>query len=105
MATLSVETSESLTEVSFSGDLDIYAVTELYEHQVSKIDISKTLMINLADVSSIDTAGAQLLLYLTNKAQKHGQGAEIMSVSDAAQAFFDSFNFGPHLPFSGLIIA
>jgi len=72
-------------EVRIGSDLTIYTVAEWKETLLSELEGSPALAIDLSDVSELDTAGLQLLLFTGREAQRtgiDGQRLEELEVTD-----------------------
>jgi anti-anti-sigma factor len=59
-------------ELAIEGELSIYRAAELRQWLDAALQAGQTVRIRLADVSEMDTAGAQLLLAAKRLAQQRG---------------------------------
>lgn len=62
--TLSTLNEETGTTVGISGELTIYAVSELLNDFMDIYTNAKQIQLDLSEITAIDTAGAQFLIFL-----------------------------------------
>ncbi len=65
---LDINQTEQGVEVNICGELNIYTATQLKDELLTLLRSSPTLMVNLGQVSDIDTAGLQILIMLKKEA-------------------------------------
>jgi anti-sigma B factor antagonist len=65
---LKIEKKDESTHITIDGDLNIYTVRDAYNSLSEERDIfAQELVLDLALVGDLDTAGVQLILYLRKK--------------------------------------
>lgn len=84
-------------EVRIGGDLTIYTVAEWKETLLSELEHSPALAIDLSDVSELDTAGLQLLLFTGREAQRIGKTLTLLSPSNAVMQVMQLCNVDSQL--------
>lgn len=70
------------------GDLTIRRVQEMKDVILARLDQSQALEVDLAGVTEIDTAGAQLLLLARRAAQTSGKELRLAAHSPAVASLF-----------------
>ena len=71
-AVLNITRSEKCVDVSICGELTIYSAAQLKDELLVLLKTSPILMVNLAEVDDIDTAGLQILIMLKKEAKNLG---------------------------------
>ncbi|SFH02883.1 anti-anti-sigma factor [Duganella sp. CF458] len=71
------------------GDLTIRRVQELKDVLLARLAQSQALEVDLAGVTEIDTAGAQLLLLARRAAQVHRKEVRLVAHSPAVASLFE----------------
>jgi len=71
------------------GDLTIRRVQEMKDVLLARLAQSQALEVDLAGVTEIDTAGAQLLLMARRAAQASQKELRLVALSPAVAALFD----------------
>ena len=84
-------------EVRIGSDLTIYTVAEWKETLLSELEGSPALAIDLSDVSELDTAGLQLLLFTGREAQRAGKTLTLLYPSNAVMQLLQLCNVGSQL--------
>ncbi len=91
MYKLDLTPSEHCNHISISGDLSIYTVADIYNELSLDFLSNKNININLENITDFDTAGAQLLVLLTNKVQQSGHSCELNNINQAIKDYFNLF--------------
>lgn len=68
-----------------TGDLTIYTAAECRAQLRHVIDADMDIVLDLSDVSEIDTAGIQLLIQARRECDAHGKPMQFVSPSPAVQ--------------------
>jgi anti-anti-sigma factor len=80
------------TEISISGELNIYCAMELYQEHFKALKFKEVVIIKLAGISEIDTAGAQLLILLFKEIASKKASYTITTSSNAIDEYSQLFN-------------
>jgi anti-anti-sigma factor len=72
-----------------TGELTIYAVAEARARLGEALDQGPGLLLNLAGVEELDTAGLQLLVWLKQEARRRGRTLTLSAHSPAVLEVFD----------------
>jgi len=80
------------TEITISGDLNIYSVMENYQRYFQTVKFKEQVILKLSGVDEVDTAGMQLLIALFKTIKKHGSRYLIQSNSDSINGYSKLFN-------------
>lgn len=92
MSQVDVNEKPDHVHVTFSGELTIYNVSEIFNQKLLAINLDKDLHIELADVLEVDTAGIQLILELVAQCHKSGHSSQLMSTSPVIDDYCQLFN-------------
>ena len=71
------------------GEMNIYTASDQKNQLVSLLDANKNISIDLSNVSEIDTAGIQLLLFAKQESEKRRIQIEIIDFSDEVLEAFE----------------
>lgn len=71
------------------GELTIYTAAALKEKLQEVLDEPRELEIDLASVTEIDTAGAQLLMFVKRERARHGRAVTLSNHSGCVLDAFD----------------
>ncbi len=85
------ESKDSSAVVSFEGEFNIYSATELKNKFTELLDLHEQLIINLNNVTSIDTAGIQVLIFLKKESESHKKKLILQSHNLVVLRFFDLY--------------
>ncbi len=85
------ESKDNAAIVTFEGELNIYSASELKNKFLEFLDSSETLIIDLNDVTSIDTAGIQILIFLKKEADRLKKKLILKSHNQVVLRFFDLY--------------
>lgn len=77
------------TLLFIEGDLTIRRVQEMKEVILARLARSQVLELDLAGITEIDTAGAQLLLMARRAAQASRKEVQLVAPSPAVASLFD----------------
>jgi len=80
------------TEISISGELNIYCAMDVYQEHFEKLKLKEVVVIKLAGVTEIDTAGAQLLILLFREITSNKASYTITATSSAIEEYSHLFN-------------
>ena len=80
---------EGQASFKLEGELNIYSVSEARERLGAALDAQPSLLLNLADVEELDTAGVQLLVWLKQEAKREGKPLSLFAHSPAVVEVFD----------------
>ncbi|WP_286269768.1 STAS domain-containing protein [Thalassotalea hakodatensis] len=80
------------TEIIISGELTIYSVMDIYQEYFKALKFKSLVVLKLAKIEEIDTAGMQLILSLVKTTIEEGKNFQISSTSSAIQDFCQLFN-------------
>lgn len=69
--------------VNIGGDLTIMQIKNIYEEMQQSTNEKESVILNLGEVTSIDTAGLQFIWSIMKEAKKRDQHVEIHDVSPA----------------------
>jgi anti-anti-sigma factor len=87
----------AVQELAIDGELSIYRAAELRQWFDSSLQPGGAVQIDLAEVSEIDTAGAQLLIAARRLAQQRGCTLHYVHHSAPVLALLALFNLGTAL--------
>lgn len=76
---------------SLSGEMTIYVVNKFRDDFLKAIDNSDELVVDLSEVSEIDTTGFQVLAYAKKYCDKNGKSLEIVNHSNAIIDVFEQY--------------
>ncbi len=91
-----VQKRNNSTEITISGELDIFCTTEFYQQHFHQIAIKDLLTLKLAGITEIDTAGIQILIMLIKIAQKQGSNYQVISISNALTEYSNIFQLNQY---------
>ncbi len=91
-----VQKRTNSTEVTISGELDIYCATEFYQQHIQQINIKEILTLKLAGITEVDTAGVQILIMLIKMAQKQDSKCHVNSISNALTEYSNIFQLNQY---------
>ena len=80
---------QPLALLFIEGDLTVRRVQEMKDVILARLAHAQALEVDLAGVTEIDTAGAQLLLLARRAAQASGKELRLVAHSPAVAALFD----------------
>jgi len=86
-----VQKRNNTTEITISGDLDIYCAMQVYQQHLQAVKIQQTLALKLANIVEIDTAGIQLLIVLIKAAWQQESHVHIASKSQSICDYSSTF--------------
>ena len=86
------EQDDSKTIISIQDEMTIYSVLEQKNNLYPHLKAGKELQIDLSEVSEIDSAGVQLLIFLKTEAQNKEYELSFIHHSQAVIDVFDIFN-------------
>jgi len=87
-----MEMHRSGETLKIEGELTIYHAAEALARFREELAAGAALQLDLAGVSELDTAGAQLLLWLKHEAQARGQAVPFTHHSQAVLEVIDQLN-------------
>jgi len=79
------------------GDITIYDALDIKQHLLAAIMKNDKLELDLSQVSTMDTAGCQLLIMAKRESQRQGKAFHIAAMSESAQEIIDFYNLGAYL--------
>ena len=84
------DSNNGVVRVALSGELDI-ASSPLFEEALDAViaDGSRAVMIDLRDLTFIDSSGLRALLRARTQAESSGKGLILIGASDSAQRLFE----------------
>ncbi|MBE7411114.1 MAG: STAS domain-containing protein [Leptospiraceae bacterium] len=85
------ETLGDSTTIYFEGELNIYSAAELKAELLEFLDSCNSLTIDLDQVTSIDTAGVQILILLKKESDKENKKFILKSHNLVVLRFFDLY--------------
>lgn len=91
MLALDTRENESYLEVRCTGALTIREAADAWKFFAPVWENPKTLIVNLAGISDLDTMGFQVLLYLKLRARGEGRKLHFVKHSTAVLAAMDLF--------------
>ena len=80
------------TEITISGDLNIYSVMENYQQHFQTVKFKEQVILKLSAIDEVDTAGMQLLIALFKTIKQQGSKYLIQSNSDSINDYSKLFN-------------
>lgn len=86
---------QDVAEVAFAGDVTIYRVSALRQTLLEALDHARVVEVDLSQVSELDTAGVQLLLFGRRTAEARGKEVRLLAPSPAVVEVFELLNLGP----------
>lgn len=86
-----VQKRNKVTEVTISGELDIYCAMEFYQQHIKPLKIQQSLTLKLAKLTDIDTAGVQILIMIIKAAKRQNSPYNIASLSSALKEYSETF--------------
>ena len=87
-----IQKRNNSTEITISGELNIYCAMELYQQHIQNIKFKELVTFKLSGITEIDTAGAQLLILLFKEALIRNVNYVIASTSTALDEYITLFN-------------
>jgi len=93
-----IQKRNNSTEIVISGELTIYSAMELYQQHLQAIKLKELVIIKLAAVSEIDTAGMQLLVLLFKEIVNQEVDSILHSVSPIIMDYAALFNLEHYFP-------
>lgn len=94
MQTLDLEVNDGAPRIRLGSEVTIYQAAGLRAALAAAVAAHAELEIDLADVSEIDTAGVQLLLFVKREAAAAGKVCRYVQHSEAVIQVFDAMNAG-----------
>ena len=95
------EAAVQQVELQIEGELSIYRADELKRALIEPLKENVRLVVNLAEVTELDTCGLQLLMLAKRTAAKLGGELQLVAHSPAVLEVFELLNvatfFGDHL--------
>ena len=95
------EAAVQQVELQIEGELSIYRADELKRALIEPLKENVRLVVNLAEVTELDTCGLQLLMLAKRTASKLGGELQLVAHSPAVLEVFELLNvaafFGDHL--------
>ena len=88
---VNVESDGMVTRLSIAGDMTIYSAGELKPALLSAIQGTRTIEVNLAEVTDLDTAGFQLLLLAKREAARDRKSFLVREPSSAVRSTLDMY--------------
>ena len=88
---ITTEQHEGLCRIRIDGDLTIYEAAEARETLVGLLAACTWFELDLSEVSTLDTAGIQLLLAWGREIQASGRQVEVSGTSDAVADVMESY--------------
>ncbi len=79
------------------GELTIYRAAEVKAQIVEWLEQALRPQLDLSQITEIDTAGVQLLLFARREAQRAGHPATLHAPSDAVRRAMDLLDLTEHL--------
>ena len=89
---INVETTGGLRMVRIDGEMTIYNAFELKKGLIDCLSCECDILIDLSQVSEIDTSGMQLLLLAEREARRLNRGLRIASHSRATRSVCELYN-------------
>ena len=83
---INTEDKEAYTVIKFEGEVDLACSPDARQSILSNLEENKNLLINLADVSYIDSSGVASLVEGYQTAKKQSLNFGLVGVSDAAMS-------------------
>jgi anti-anti-sigma factor len=80
------------TEITVSGELTIYYVGELFQQYFKTLTFKEHVVVKLAAIEEIDTAGMQLLLMLFKAISQNNSAYTIQTISNSITEYSALFN-------------
>ncbi|CAD6880178.1 STAS domain protein [Methylomonas albis] len=87
---------KGVTHLAIQGELTIYSVLEHKEALFPYLSSAKEIQIDLADVTEIDSAGLQLLMFLKQEAVSRGITFSLSQHSEAVVEVLELLNLSKH---------
>ncbi len=94
---VSVAQDDTIARLSIAGDMTIYSAGDLKQALLSASQGSRTVELNLANVTDLDTAGIQLLVLVKREADRDQKAFVIIEPSDAVRAVLDMYRMNAYL--------
>lgn len=93
MATVKVtQKRNGTTEITISGELDIYSAMEMYQQHFQSITLKELVTFKLRGITEIDTAGMQILIMLFKDIIQQNANYVIDSLSETVIEYSQLFN-------------
>jgi len=90
---LQYKTTAQKTQISLSGDLTIYHVSDIKKQLLDEPRaFDKKVFLDLKEIEEIDTSGVQLLLMLRKMVMQKGGTLTISEPSEATENILESLN-------------
>ena len=83
--------SDNTAVISFEGELNIYSASELKNKFLDLLDSHEQLIVELNNVTSIDTSGIQILIFLKREADLLKKKLILKSHNQVVLRFFDLY--------------
>jgi len=80
------------TEITISGDFNIYSAMEMYQKYFQSITIKERVILKLSAIDEVDTAGIQLLIALFKTIKLQGSSYLIQTNSASINEYSKLFN-------------
>jgi len=80
---------ESRCRVDIDGEMCIYNASELKQKLLAVLDDPRELVINLSNVTEIDSAGIQLLMMAKKERAKRGMALKLMNHNGSVLDIFE----------------
>ncbi len=86
------------TTLPLEGDLNIYTASQLRQRLAEALAATDDLTLDLSQVGEFDTACAQVLVWLTQEAQRRGKTVRMSVPSPGVSQFVALMGLGRLLP-------
>jgi len=93
-----IQKRNNTTEITLSGELTIYSVTDLFQSNFKKITFKELVVIKLSAIEEVDTAGVQLLVMIFKMIAQQKSHYIIKSMSETLTEYSKLFNLQHYFP-------
>jgi len=87
-----IQKRNNSTEITISGDLNIYSAMENYQTHFQTLKFKKKVILKLSAIDEVDTAGMQLLIALLKVIKQQGSNYLIQTTSNSINDYSKLFN-------------
>lgn len=96
MFTFNVSAQNNHLQLVFGGELTIYSASALFNEHIKALQMEDSISLDLSEVEEIDTAGAQILLFLFAEAARQEKSCQLTAFSEAVGRYIRLFNLQSH---------